>query len=136
MGPYLSEEQVKKAVHLWFNQHRSGWKLVSFTEGRRHGADLVFKRHPRKYVIEAKGDGVRGVRESEFYRALGQLVTRIDQKETMLCAVAFPESYQPMLKRIKPAAWKLLKLNAFLVDKNGVARKVTSRDVHPRRTLT
>src|ERR1700687_4198396 len=123
-----SETHVRAAVIRWLYRHGYNTNLNP-KEKAEHGVDIRVKhgRYARYFLIETKGDPIKAKspdssRTADVWKAIGQIVTRMNTLADYRYGVAFPASFR---KKIKCLPWQFCKrnrLSVFLVDGNKVTR--------------
>ena len=123
---------------------KSGFGIdLAHTELHEHGVDIKVKHqnYGRYYLVEAKGDPTPQVKSPEGWRssamnsALGQIITRMHTKRKhgkygYNYGIAFPSSFKKrVLGKIPYYVCKALRLNIFLVSRNGKVDEYTNRQL-------
>jgi len=124
----MSEKFVKNAIIKWLQKQNYAWALDA-KELREHGVDIKVrhKNVKRFYYVETKGDSTPSGMESNFLKALGQIITRMKSKARDHYAIGFPSSYKKIVtKRVPYNACRKLDLKFLFVDEKGNVEKITS----------
>lgn len=129
----LSETHVRTAVVLWLR--RKGYAIADPKEKAQHGPDIRVRhlKYPRYFIVETKGDPIKAKspdasRTADFWKAVGQIATRMSTGALYHYGVAFPASFR---KKVKNLPWRFCRrnhLSVFLVDGARRVQRLTWRD--------
>ncbi|OLD63847.1 MAG: hypothetical protein AUI47_08210 [Acidobacteria bacterium 13_1_40CM_2_68_5] len=132
----LTEDWVRNAVVTKLASMK--YRPHAIKSRSEHGVDIKARheRFSRYFLVEVKGepsDGVKSAsagREVRFLQGLGQLITRIQPERGYYYGLAFPTSYRDtVIRRLRPALLKLLKVHLFFVDDRHRVEHLTWREL-------
>lgn len=117
-SPFLSEDDVKRAIQAYLI--RDGWKCV-VKWGQEHGTDIDATRDARRWIIEAKGQGLRSeMRVNYFLGALGETLQRMSEPEAKY-SIAVPDiqQFRRLWERLPKLAKSRTGITALFVGVDG-----------------
>ena len=116
---FIAEDDVKRTLQKWLEA--SGWAVkVVFGKGR--GIDIEATRGPRRWVIEAKGQGsLSAMRVNFFLGALGELLQRMSDPQARY-SIAMPDlpQYRRLWERVPRLAKERTGVSALFVTRRDV----------------
>lgn len=136
----INEPTVKNSIIQWLST--KGWgRNLKFGEPHEKGVDIRVKnnKYGAYFLIETKGQGkIRQADYNNFYHALGQIIVRMNTKETTQYkyGLGLPHTSAKIAFRLLP--WRIakrLRLHILSVDENKKVTPYSWKDLQKKQQI-